>query len=167
MWFTLHWEGLCSIKDSNTTSQLFVSAHNCFRIYAKKRQFSALLDCAVEQAVGSAWSSQSFHPSWPALCRFGSGATASCSSPLSALRKHQNGTWHISAATTDFDQISFLFAPGAHTQAHPTRDTLLVPSPGTQWYSQGQCDLKLLNKVSPLCLVFSLAIRLPYHRECN
>lgn len=131
----LHYTGkvYVALKTCNTISQLFISAHNCFRIYAKKRQFSALLDCAVGQAVDSAWSSQSFHPLWPAQCRFGSGAMA-LQLFLSALRKHQNGTRHISAATTDFYQISFLFAPGAHKRAHPTKNTLLVPSPVPPWY---------------------------------
>lgn len=76
---------------------------------------------------------------------------------LSALRKHQNGTWHTSAATTDFYQISFLFVPGAHKQAHLTKDTLLVPSPGPQWYLGVSGIGRFLTKVH-LSALFSLLL---------
>lgn len=76
-----------------------------------KKQFSALLDCAVGQAVDSAWSS---HALWPARCRFGSAPPEA----LSALRKHQNDTWHTSSVKSHFS---------LSTQTGP-RD----PSPGPQ-----------------------------------
>lgn len=104
-----------------------------------KKQFSALLDCAVGQAVDSAWSS---HALWPARCRFGSAPPAA----LSALRKHQNDTWHTSSVKSHFS---------LSTQTGPSHQR---PFPWATMISQGQWDLKLLNKLSPLCLVFSFAV---------
>lgn len=102
-----------------------------------KKQFSALLDCAVGQAVDSAWSS---HALWPARCRFGSAP------PCSSFCTQETSKWYLAHFIC---QISFLFE---HTN-RPQR-----PFPWATMISQGQWDLKLLNKLSPLCLVFSFAV---------
>lgn len=129
----------------------------------KEKTFSALLDCAVGQAVGSAWSS---HPLWPAWGRFGSGAMAHCSSSFCT---QETLKWYLAHFSCHYRLLSNLISLCIWSTQTGTSQQRHFPGtfPWATMISQGQWDLKLLNKVSPLCLVFSFAVRLPFHRECN
>lgn len=137
MWFTLHLAALRTWPTQDSLRcKLFISAHNLSRIYTKRWQFSALLNSPTGQTGDSTWSSQNFHPFWPALSSFGFRVMASYNSLQAAFlpsgqwapgnKKMVPGTFQLSEQTIIKSHL-LLYLEQTNGQILPKTQSCYVP----------------------------------------